>query len=285
MRFISSRTIGTRARASRLGRMSGTGVPAVQPWFSPKQAMLESAVIVASILLAFGVDAWWQDRRAASNAQDAIEVVRRDLIDTLEQLEEFEAFSGGTAQASFDVVRALTGPEKVQPDDHAAIELGLIRSSDRRTMRLPRGGYSDLLYTGNLQAVDDRALRDQLVEFYEAADRIQEIVEKNSQLYTDELLRDALLGAGLLVPLATIDNELPQAKRLNLIMAERMGPDFPQRQSRLWQLPENSPEFDRLIAALVQNARGAIIAEVLARETSDNATRLLEQIDRFLASP
>ncbi len=247
-----------------------------------RNLLVEGAVIVLSILLAFAIDASWEQRREASDARQSIEVVRRDLIDMLKQLEEFEQFSAETATASIEAARALSGLNPVPVADRPQIEALILRSTSRRTMRLPQAGYTDLLSTGSLSDIDNRALRDSLVQFYEAAVRSQEIVEKNSSLFTDQMLKDAVIAPGLLMPLP-VENEATKLQaRRNAVMRELMGPEFPTRASRLWQLPMDSPELDRVVAALLQNARGATTGQVIARDTHDKATEVIRRIDEHL---
>jgi len=80
------------------------------------------------------------------------------------------------------------------------------------------------------------------------------------------------------------DNEPTELQaRRNVIMRELMGPDFPTRSARLWQLPMESPELDRVVAALIQNARGATTGQVIAHDTHANAAEVIRQIDAHLA--
>lgn len=55
------------------------------------------------------------------------------------------------------------------------------------------------------------------------------------------------------------------------------------RSTRLWQLPMASPELDRIVAALLQNARGATTAQVIASDTHAKAVEVIRQIDEHLA--
>ena len=94
-------------------------------------------MIVLSILLAFAIDAYWEERQEASSTRQSIEVVRLDLIDALEQLDELDQFSGEIARASVEAARA-GGSEPVAAEDRPRIESLVQRSNTRRTMRLPR---------------------------------------------------------------------------------------------------------------------------------------------------
>lgn len=248
-----------------------------------RDLLIEGVVIVLSILLAFGIDAFWEERREAADTRESLEVVRRDLVEVQAQLEEFESFSAKTANASLEAARALSGVTPVAAADRPRVEALILRSTSRRTMRLPRAGYTDLLNTGNLAEIDNRALRDSLVEFYEAADRSQEIIEKNSALFTDEALKDAITTSGLLMPMPFENVDTDVQRRRNEMMRDLMGPDFPVRATRLWQLPMDSPVLDQVVAALLQNARGSLTAQIIAGDALAEAEEVIRQIDGHLA--
>ena len=251
-----------------------------------RKLVMEGTVIVLSILLAFAIDAYWEERQEAANTRQSIEVVRRDLVDALEQLDEMDQFSAEIARASVEAARALAGSEPVAAADRPQIEALLKLSTFRRTMRLPRAGYTDLLSTGNLAEVDNAALRNSIVRFYEATDRSQEIIEKNSALFTDKVLNDAIITSGLLIPMPIEGDSIDTIEliaRRNQIIRELIGLDFPTRPARLWQLPMGSPEIDRIVSALIQNARGATTAQVIANDRYAKASEVIRQLDEYLA--
>ena len=47
------------------------------PW---TRVFLEGAVIVASILLAFGIEAWWDGRQERAEERDALEALAADFV-------------------------------------------------------------------------------------------------------------------------------------------------------------------------------------------------------------
>lgn len=48
---------------------------------------VEGAVIVASIMLAFGVDAWWQERQEGAKEQAVLVALRSELLDARQAFE------------------------------------------------------------------------------------------------------------------------------------------------------------------------------------------------------
>ena len=58
------------------------------PW---KRIFVEATAIVASILLAFAIDAWWQNRTDRFVEAQYLQAMRADLLRSLELLDENEA--------------------------------------------------------------------------------------------------------------------------------------------------------------------------------------------------
>jgi len=96
-----------------------------------RNLVIEGAVIVLSILLAFGIDALWEERREASNTRQSLEVVRRDLVEVLKQLEELEKFSADTARASLEAARALSVLKPVAVADRPQVEAHILPTSSQ----------------------------------------------------------------------------------------------------------------------------------------------------------
>ena len=58
------------------------------PW---KRIVVEATAIVASILLAFAIDAWWQDRTERKIEDQYLHALREDILSSLELLDDDEA--------------------------------------------------------------------------------------------------------------------------------------------------------------------------------------------------
>ena len=58
------------------------------PW---KRIFVEATAIVASILVAFAIDAWWQDRKERAIEVQYLHALREDFVRSIELLDEIEA--------------------------------------------------------------------------------------------------------------------------------------------------------------------------------------------------
>ena len=93
LRQQNSWTLGRATRGSRKLSKKPRG-----PRF-----IAEGALIVISILLAFGIEAWWAELGEAEDERESLELLVRDLSSAIEQLEEFSAFIEGASEAAFSV--------------------------------------------------------------------------------------------------------------------------------------------------------------------------------------
>ena len=202
------------------------------------QLVLELALLVLGILIALAVDGWMDDRRDAQSERRYLELLVRDLDRDLEVLDEFLAYEERQVADSVFAYRTLRGG--VAAEDREAVADALTRLSWRRTLRLTRATYTDLLSTGNLRLIRTPALRDRVVGLYENNERTLVIRDLNNQVFIDDLFLQYLWGSGLVAPrpaanLGVLDGPTRE-------FAERVAMPIETANDRLWQLPPDSPE-------------------------------------------
>jgi len=79
------------------------------PW--PRIAV-EGVAIIASILLAFWIDAWWDDRQQHDAEQVVLQTLLDDLRDKKELLAEMNRFNSAILESSSTLLRVTTGVEE-----------------------------------------------------------------------------------------------------------------------------------------------------------------------------
>ena len=130
------------------------------PWL---RVLVEGVVIVLSILLAFGIDAWWDrqiDRREETESLDAL---RSDFLGTVEELNRTAVLHRGRLAAASTL---LSTPEAalraLGPDS-----LGYLvsRSGWRTTIDPPVATLSGLIASGQLSLISDKLLRAKLAQW------------------------------------------------------------------------------------------------------------------------
>jgi hypothetical protein len=243
---------------------------------------VEGCVIVTSILLAFAIDAWWDARLERGVEANALAVLARDLQSADDQLSEFSDFAHDKSEAAFMAFQLMSS--EVPEAERANVTDMLNRALFRRTVRLPRSGYTDLVSTGAVRVIRDTDLRDRLLRFYEEAERVEVIIEKNSAQLTDGLLSQALVASGLIVPRPSRSALNDLTVERNEAMEEYLGTDFAFPRDRIWEFTPDSREWAGVRSVLFQLGMFETQNAVLAGRTIATARALRSDVLAHLSS-
>lgn len=179
----------------------------------------ESLAILAAILVAFALDAWWEERREYSQMLDALDAVSVEIERNIALLDEAIAHNQVQAQRGFAVARLTPDDIPELPMEQVA-ELSNVPNYN--LVRLQLGAVTAFIEGGYLAVVPDRALRAEIA----AIPRVQEEIDEEmsavlsaqekmeatmtANLTVEEMLRmmenPARAGTGLLNSIATNDD-------------------------------------------------------------------------------
>jgi hypothetical protein len=128
--------------------------PRIIPW---KRIAVEAAAIVASILLAFAIDAWWDARVERSRSVAQLKTIATEFVEVERQLQQHEARLLALRQAVSDLLPHIGPESQMQSVDslYALIDLSFRASK----MELPTGSLQALLASGELSAVSGDELK------------------------------------------------------------------------------------------------------------------------------
>lgn len=243
--------------------------------------LLEGLVIVASILLAFGIEAGWSEWQERDDERESLRLVDRDLAIAIEWLAEFEEIATAGVDAGGRIVAAMSGPDPVDPD---RMRRDFIVVTLRRTLRIPTAAYTDLVSTGNLRIIEDRLLRDRLIAFYEGATRSLEIVASNNRVHIDGMIDGAAVREGLFMPVTGVADDVlvPLVVAAESLVEDALGEDFAFPPDRIWTLPPTSREWAVLRNATLWAQRSHGVHVQLVRSLSEEAASLREDIAAYL---
>ena len=127
------------------------------------RVFVEGVVIVGSILMAFGIDAWWDARQERSRERAALLALARDFAAAADALErQFLVMDSVTLAA--ETILEWTGPEA---DSRYADSLAVLLPAVSRLpgFRPPLGTLEALLGSGDLGLVRSDSLRAALASF------------------------------------------------------------------------------------------------------------------------
>ncbi|HKK28444.1 MAG TPA: hypothetical protein VKB18_10205 [Gemmatimonadota bacterium] len=256
-------------RAGRPARIWGLRLR----WFGA-----EFLVVVSGVLVAIALNSWYQGRRDAATEATYLALLSRDVDHTIADLREAAAFersqelNGITAYRAFSARRA--GPE---PD---SVRRALTELLVRRTATLSKATYEDLLSTGNLGLIGDRALRDRIVRFYDASTTLTEILNRNNAAFVDGLYNQTLLASGLILPWVLPNplggRGLSLADSL-LVVGLRGGYD--DEPDPLWSLPREDPAWARARSVLLTRTTTASVSRQSDESMLEQARALKRALD------
>jgi hypothetical protein len=119
--------------------------------------VVEGIVIVASILLAFGIDAWWDERRAAQDEREHIAQLTFDFQANAARLANIRSIHEAALDASYEIL-ARAGIGGVSQSSATTAELVLL-SLRSWTYDPVLGGINSLIQSGNLGLLRNDSLR------------------------------------------------------------------------------------------------------------------------------
>jgi len=209
--------------------------------------LFEFVVVVAGVLVALALNAWFQDRQDAKTEAGYLARLSGDLDRTIADLTTFTAFETRQLEDATLVQRSIA---RLPPtEDTEKLSEAMSHLVTRQTMVLKNSTYLDLVNTGHLSLIHDAALRDAIVDFYQVTSQRFEVINRNNAYFVDQVYNTNVVMSGLIQQRATSNH--PQIGPDTAAMAERLGPDFKFAPDRLWSMPASAPEWSMVRSSLM----------------------------------
>jgi len=124
------------------------------PW---KRLAVEATAIVASILLAFAIDAWWEESLEYKRSLSQLKTIETEFVDIGIELKNLEARLLGLREAVSSLLPHISPDSQLQTPDflYSLIDLSFRASQ----MELPTGSLDALLASGELAALPNVKLK------------------------------------------------------------------------------------------------------------------------------
>lgn len=126
------------------------------PW---SRLFVEGVAIVVSILLAFWIDAWWDDRQASRQEREMLLSLETEFEDLRERLDFWAGFNRETVAL---IERFLSAEAASMTQDQ--VENLLQRASISNVLDLG-GPLEGLIYSGRLEQISDHEIRARLAKW------------------------------------------------------------------------------------------------------------------------
>lgn len=127
--------------------------------------LLEGVAIVVSILLAFWIDAWWQDRSDQNRVAEYLSQIRADTLDNQNRLTEALQLEKEQVGAVREILEALRSPVPMTLDSATGwtqLKPGFLWYSDPRLLD---GAITALVATGDINLVHDPQIKTALIRY------------------------------------------------------------------------------------------------------------------------
>lgn len=261
--------------------LASVAPPAPRRWdWRPKLRWFaaESLVVVTGVLLALALNAWWGARQDAAGETNYLALISRDLGQMITELEELQTFEERQLEDGFAAYRALSNQDR-SAEARVLVSDVMANLTVRRTMRLTNPAYQDLLSTGNLGLIRNRALRDEMVAFYERTEREFEIHNLNNQSYVDDLFKDALFRDGLFIFRGPARSTIQETNEADSILVAETRGGYADDPDPIWRYPYDAPAWQMVKGELLSRIRVSLYARVRARNVLAQTRELKAAID------
>ena len=152
----------------------------------------------------------------------------------------------------------------------------------RRTLRITRPTYTDLLSTGNIRLISNAQLRDSVTGLYERNERLLVIRDRNNLVFVDQQYLPFIMDNGLIAPRGSHND--PSSAESSRKLAQRIGVPVGVDNDRLWRLGSASPEWITLTNKVWQRTQVTQAAldtvEGMATEVRELRQALAEELAR-----
>lgn len=164
------------------------------PWL---RVFVEGVVIVGSILLAFGIDAWWEERQEREEEQEILRGLESDFSANLRRLGQIAGLNGEYEDRLLRFAEMGTEGWSLLPPDSLRLYAQALVAT--RTFD-PRDGTLDgALSSGKLELIVDTELRNRLMEWKRHLMDADEEAARLRSLGEQATVRAAALGGPWLV--------------------------------------------------------------------------------------
>ena len=164
------------------------------------RVVAEGFVIVLSILLAFGIEAWWSERGERDAEAEALQGLRDDFVVSLERLTSAGSDHVEVRDASVRLL-AMTGPDADQPFSDLAMDTLVMALIAGPKVFPVTATYDALIASGRITLLESAELRRELARWSTAVVDLRE-EERDAFRQMDERLLPYLWNY---VPVVTLD--------------------------------------------------------------------------------
>ena len=226
------------------------------PW---PRIFVEGVVIVASILLAFGIEARWQERGDRATERELLLAIESELVGAQQGFVVHIEDLAREIRTGTDVLRALSAAESRTITDDSLNALTR-RMVPPNIYYPPRAALDDLTSSGGIVLVQSNPLRRAIASYQQTLARDLQTQELLLDIWLDHLAPYLYQHSTLTVSPELLDGEDPPDRPLSVDRNEYLG----------------SRTYQNLVAAKVLRVRNVSATH---RETLQALARIMELLE------
>jgi len=160
-----------------------------------KYAIGEIILVVIGILIALQINNWNNNRIDTKREANYIKNIERDLNNQLKAIKVQIDFEATVADNCLIGLKSYNETNSLKIDSSFAVVLGAITT--RRTFLNPNPAYIELISSGNIGLLKNKKFKDRLINYYEELERVENVIDGNNSLYTDQEFIPTVLKLGV----------------------------------------------------------------------------------------
>ncbi len=155
-------------------------------------AIGEITLVVVGILIAVSIDNWNSDRIQKAKEQTYLRNILRDLEEQLIKIDDQVEFESKVAEVAYPIIDYYKKSKSFQVDSAFTAGIGLL--TGRVTFIKIDPTFSELVTSGNIDIIRDEKIKNELVIYFKGLERLEQIINKNNQHFTDNVFTREVLG-------------------------------------------------------------------------------------------
>jgi len=148
--------------------------------------LAEGAAILISILLAFSIDAWWDDRQRQENERIMLQSLLDDLKGKKRLLESSRRFNEAMLDSATTLLRAATDPDEIPSEDSIDRLIGQIWYYNLES-NWDSGAMNSLISGGDILLFSNARLFQHLASLQDSFGRIKTLLGNDGSFHHDTL--------------------------------------------------------------------------------------------------
>ena len=156
-----------------------------------KYAIGEIVLVVIGILIALSINNWNSNRIKHQKESLYLSNIQRDLEEQLISIKQQMAFEFEIIKAAKPIIIYYKTNHEFRVD--SVFTATIAKLTARMTFVKNNPTYIELLSSGNINIISNDGLKNELIKYYQEMERIEQVINKNNNLFTDAVFVPEML--------------------------------------------------------------------------------------------